>query len=265
MLKAELKEKQGLLNLMRGGLKNAMTEDAAQTVGVGARGEQQAAEGVPALTDAQVYSPFCPHWAALHECEDRPEFMLAACARSCANVERLPHTLSAVLNESDPHTAISLTPAEVRAVLSLAPAMREHVDAIIRDGGDQPAWFAHEGGLDELTHGRRYRLAPRDQWFTGHGGPARPKEGAEGTVTFAAQDKDAAGGSQKMTEINDLTSATRAPDQGRFVPAPELAQAFKALEVIKRLYVGLPAPQQVHLRAKIAEGFNLAVPSSSKA
>ena len=236
----------------------------AQAVGIGTHGEQHV-ESSPAPTDAQVYVPFCRHWAALRECENRPEFMLTACARSCASVERLPHALSAVLNESDPYTAISLTSAEVRAVLSLAPAMREHVDAIIRDGGDQPAWFAHEGGLDELTHGRRYRLAPRDQWFTGHAGPARPTEGAEGTVTFAAQDKGAVGSQQLASaEIDDLASPARSLDPVAKVSS-ELAQALKALEVAKRLYVGMPTAQQALLRARLMESFNLVAPSSSKA
>ena len=157
-------------------------DELHEVVGIGAHGEQQPQPpreerintsddaAMSEKRDARIYSPFCPHWASLHECDANPKFMLVACAASCECVQSaacesvvsLPHSLSSILGEGDPFTAMSLQPAEARALVSLAPAMREHIETITKES-EKRVWFAHEGGLVDLTHGWRYRLTVLDR------------------------------------------------------------------------------------------------------
>ena len=258
--------------------------DSAKEDGPAAHSIAADGGGSTELRDARVYSPFCPHWAALQECEANSVFMLAACAHSCATVERLPHSLTEVLAEKAAGTAaLSLSTAEVRAVASLAPAMREHLDGILGES-PSPAWFAHESGLEELTSGRRYKLSENQRPLVANqrtttANPAKPAkvEGItpEAMGTINAEQNNVKPSAKPATKRLDAEAAQKAGKAAKDKAPAASSRASKGantieaarhkaelhLEVFQKLFASLPSDQQAELRSKhsnkIAEQFQL--------
>jgi len=215
--------------------------------------------------DVRAYATFCGHWAALHECEANAEFMLRACAASCATTDRLPHSLAQILGETDPHSALSLEASEVRAVLSLAPAVRGHVDAVLRErDSPRPMWYAHDQALADLAHGWHYRLSVLEPQTAVqntsdvHGASAAKL--APSPAGPAKRPREAPIGAPEAVGVRDTEVASKptSPVLAAELHGLAVKEATLALEAVHKIYVELPAELAAELRDKAATLFDLA-------
>ena len=243
----------------------ARAESTSSQVGVGANGQLAPVE---TPDDDPRVSTMCPHWAALRECEESPNYMLAKCPRSCATVTRFPTSLRSIVNETGQYSTLSLTSAEVRAFLWSTGTLQDEIEQIIRDGGERPAWFIHDSALNELVNGKRYLILNPDKpgGDQYHAPPAPAKTPPRAPPPAPPRAPPPAlppcprppppSSHATVTKEASTASATRGDGDGE-ATADGFVRATEALERLREAHDALSSEHKHQIRLKIAKAFNI--------